>query len=193
MLGFARRSATGAPPGSPLLLLLDAHLEMMIGLGMRGRQSEAVDYMRRLDVAAEVPLGRGPLARALAYRLGPNTPLDRNLAAFWLVEVGDHEGARAQFEQLGDVVTEHLWRYFDEPARFFADYQAVAMGRRRRPGRRPVESRSSWTCSTTASAPSTTRPSRTWSGWPTRAAAPRPGGGRRLGRLGSQQLEARTP
>ena len=164
---------------------------MMIGLCMRGRQSEAVDYMRRLDVAAEV---RSAVAHSLghpAYRLGPNTPLDRNLAAFWL-EVGDHEGARAQFEQLGDVVTEHPWRYFDEPARFFADYQAVAMGRRRM-ARPPTGEQVELDVQYDRFGALDDATKRTWSGWPTRAAAPRPGGGRRLGRLGSQQLEARTP
>jgi hypothetical protein len=130
MLGFARRAATGAPPGSQLpLLSLAAHVEMAVGFGMREQAGAAVDHLRRPDVAAEV---RAAMAHSLlhpAYRQGPHTPLDRNLAAFWLIELGDREGARAQFELLGDVVTDAPWQYFDEPGPMFAEYRAAASGR----------------------------------------------------------------
>ena len=130
-VGFARRAAAGAPPGSarPMLVLLAHyyvfHHEHAFGDRKRGDAHVANPEVQREVVAAyHASIGHG------AHRIARRTTELRNLAAWWFYMIRDRERCAAQLAHIGDAFTDAYWQRLGPPAKQLRAVRAWAGGGR---------------------------------------------------------------
>jgi hypothetical protein len=123
MHDFARRTVAEMPVGSSLgELVAVAQLERWLDLS----RTERRPYLRRAAVRAELTAAADRSIRHPAYVPPARAAIVHNVFALAFAQVGDARSAAAQFELIGDCVTQWPWEYLGSPAERFVAVRSGA-------------------------------------------------------------------
>ncbi|RKN44984.1 hypothetical protein [Streptomyces hoynatensis] len=106
---FAHAVTAGAPPGSPLgVLIAQAHLESMVA-----RKGGALAYLRRPAVRRDLHEAAERSVRHPAYRRTAGWIWQHNVFAMAFALAGEREAARDMFRLLGGRISASPWSYLN--------------------------------------------------------------------------------
>lgn len=128
---FADGTVAGAPPGSPLgMLVVEAHLERWLGLPA----GEDVAHLRQPEVRAALHQAADRSVRHPAYQRRPGWPAayNRFAMAFWVA--GEYDAAAGQFDAIGDLITEWPWDCLNDGPRAFVKARSECYAKRAKVG-----------------------------------------------------------
>jgi hypothetical protein len=123
MFDFARSRAAAASEGSDLRLLpVLAHIERWLYFSFFDEDDKAANaYLKDSKVLEECLAAYGQSLASPNLRPRSSTVLARNIAAFWFFLAKDKRKLQAEIAQIGNAFSEHPWRYWDTPAKAYAE------------------------------------------------------------------------